>query len=139
MAKRLLAAAAALLMGAGLTGCAYVPGGTDLSEVASAAQLRNVTTGDGTFENYTATGHYTGTEVGIGVGIPGVGKIMELMPAATNEALLGSVARAAKADGADALINVKPSKSTYTGIPFVILGVYVDRSSGTGIRGGQAR
>ena len=110
-----------------------MPGGTDLSDVARDSGLSNVTTGDGTFEDYTATGHYTGTEIGIGVGIPMLVKLIELYPAQTNEMLLTSVADEAKADGADAMINVTPAKESYTGFPFFIVGVYVDKAEGTGI------
>lgn len=116
-----------------MTGCAYVKGGTDLSDVAERAELQNVTTGDGTFENYNATGHYTGTEVGIGIGIPFLITLIELYPGASNEQLLTNVAKDAKKDKAEALINVKPSSNTYTGFPFFILGIYVDRAEGTGI------
>ena len=116
-----------------LAGCVYMPGGTDLDSVARSAQLSNITTGDGTFENYTATGHFTGTEVGIAVGIPGIGKIKELYPMQSNEALLGKIADDAKADGADAMINVTPHKEWYSGMPLFIIGLYVDKCQGTGI------
>ena len=61
------------------TGCAHMPGKCDLAKVAKDAQLQNVTTGDGTFENYQATGYYTSTEIGLAFGIPGI-KLMELYP-----------------------------------------------------------
>lgn len=116
------------------TGCAYIEGGTDLSDVADASGLSNVTTGDGTFENYTATGYYTGTEVGIGVGLPGIGTFIELYPAQTNEKQLEGVATTAKEDGANAMINVDPPSDFYTGIPFFIVGIYVNSTAGTGIK-----
>ncbi|MCC6546435.1 hypothetical protein IT570_04630 [Candidatus Sumerlaeota bacterium] len=122
-----------LAIAASMSGCAYVKGGTDLSDVASRAELENVTTGDGTYENYTATGHYTGTEIGIGIGIPFLITLIELFPGESNENLLTNVAKSAKQDKAEALINVKPSSNTYTGFPFFILGIYVDRAEGTGI------
>jgi hypothetical protein len=115
------------------SGCAYLGGKTNLKQVADANGMMNVTTGDGTFENYQAVGHYSGTEIGIGVGIPWLIKLMELYPARTNEDLLGDVAGDAKADGSNAMINVTPAKSLYTGIPFFFVGVYVDGASGTGI------
>lgn len=115
------------------SGCAYLGGKTNLKEVADRNGLINVTTGDGTFENYQAVGHYTGTEIGIGVGIPGLIKLVELYPAATNEDLLSSVAADAKADGSNAMINVTPAKSFYTGIPFFFVGLYIDGAAGTGI------
>ncbi len=116
-----------------LTGCVYLPGGTDLSDVADDVGLTNITTGDGTFENYTATGHFTGTELGIAVGLPGIGKFLELYPVQSNEELLKKVAQDAKDDGAKAMINVTPHKELYTGFPFFFIGVYVDVCNGTGI------
>ncbi len=131
--RRLMMGLGAMALAVSMTGCAYIKGGTDLSDVAQRADLTNVTTGDGTFENYTATGHYTGTELGIGIGLPFLIKIMELVPAASNEDLLTDVAKAAKDDKADAMINVNPSSSFYTGFPFFIIGLYIDTASGTGI------
>lgn len=116
------------------TGCAYIGGGTDLGAVARDAGLENVTTGDGNYPGYVATGHHTGVEIGIAVGIPFVLKLFEIYPAATNEDLLTDVAKAAKADGATALINTKPNEDLYIGFPFGIVGLYVDKASGTGIR-----
>lgn len=116
------------------TGCAFLPAKTDLAMVANNAGMTNVTTGDGTFENYKATGHYSGTEIGIGVGIPFLVKLMEIYPGRTNEQLLEDVAMEAKADGAEAMINVTPARSLYTGIPFIFVGIYVDSAEGTGIR-----
>ena len=115
-------------------GCAYLPGGTDLSDVADDVGMINITTGDGTFENYKATGHFTGTEIGIAIGIPWLIKLMELYPQQTNEELLGCIAMDAKDDGADAMINVTPHKEAYTGFPFFIIGLYVDQCEGTGIK-----
>jgi len=133
MKKTLLALACGLATTLSV-GCAYIPGGTDLKQVSDAVGFKNITTGDGTFENYTATGHYTGTEVGIAVGLPFFLKLIELYPmGATNEALLQSVAESAKTDGADAMINVTPHTEMYTGIPFFFVGVYVDGAMGTGI------
>jgi hypothetical protein len=117
-----------------LNGCAYLPGGTDLSQVADEVGLSNITTGDGTFENYTATGHFTGTEIGIGIGLPGIGKLLELYPVQSNEGLLKEVAKDAKADGAKAMINVTPHTEIYTGFPLGFIGIYVDRACGTGIK-----
>ena len=94
----------------------------------------NITTGDGTFENYKATGYHTGTEIGLAVGLPGIGKFFEVWPTQTNEAQLDKIAKAAKADGANAMINVEPPVETYYGIPFGIFGIYVDTVSGTGIK-----
>ncbi|HPB30864.1 MAG TPA: hypothetical protein PLB62_05375 [Candidatus Sumerlaeota bacterium] len=122
------------LLVAMMAGCAYIPGGTDLSDVADEVGMKNITTGDGTFENYTATGFYTGTEVGIAVGIPYLMKLVELYPVQTNEGLLQEVANAAKNDSADAMINVTPHKETYTGFPLGFIGIYVDYAEGTGIK-----
>jgi len=63
-----------------INGCAYLPGGTDLSEVADSVGLANITTGD------------------------------------------------------EAMINVIPHQEAYYGIPFGIIGLYVDGCQGTGIK-----
>ena len=116
-----------------LVGCVYIPGKTDLGAVAKDTGMKNITTGDGTFENYTATGHFTGTEVGIALGIPGIGKLMELYPQQSNEKLLEFIAKDAKDGGANAMINVTPHKEMYTGFPLFFIGIYVDGCQGTGI------
>lgn len=116
------------------TGCAHLPGGTDLGKVSKDKGMRNITTGDGTFENYKATGHHTGTEVGLAFGIPFLCKIAEVYPKQTNEAQVGQLVDSAKKDGANALINVKPPQESYYGIPFLIFGLYVDSTEGTGIK-----
>ena len=115
------------------TGCAHMPGKCDLGKVAKDAQLQNVTTGDGTFENYQATGHYTSTEIGIAVGIPGI-KFMELYPKQDSTAQMTQVANDAKKDGATSVINAIPPKGFYTGLPFFFVGLYVDSAAGTGIK-----
>lgn len=125
----------ALSLVAMLGACTYIPGRTNLGQVAKDTGMKNITTGDGTFENYTATGYHTGLEIGIAVGLPGICKFMELYPVdQDNEALLGDVARAAKRDGADAMINVTPHEEWYTGFPFFIVGLYFDNAAGTGIK-----
>ena len=115
-------------------GCAHLPGQCDLGKVAKDAQLQNVTTGDGTFENYLAIGHYTSTEIGIALGIPGI-KLMELYPTQDDTAQMTRVAQDAKASGANAVINAKPPSGLYTGFPFIFIGLYVDKAAGTGIKG----
>jgi hypothetical protein len=131
--RRTLKVLGVLVLAIALSGCVF-KGGTDLSDVAANAGLANVTTGDGTFENYTATGHYTGTEVGIGIGIPYLIKLIELYPAKSNEDLLTEVAQKAKEDKAEAMINVHPQKDFYTGFPFFLIGIYIDSTNGTGIK-----
>lgn len=127
--RKLCSLALALGLVAATSSCAYIGGGTDLSDVADENGMINVTTGDGTFENYTATGHHTGTEIGIGLGLPML-KLLELYPAASNEDLLSDVAGSASADGANAMINVTPHKSFFMGF---IIGLYIDSAQGTGI------
>lgn len=122
-----------LLVSVSFVGCAHIGGGTDLGQVADDHGLINVTTGDGTFENYTATGHHKSTEFGIAVGIPFLFKFMEVYPMQDNEAQLGRIAADAKEGGANALINVAPPDEFYTGFPFFIIGLYLDRAEGTGI------
>jgi hypothetical protein len=122
-----------LLVSITFVGCAHIGGGTNLGQVANDHGLVNVTTGDGTFENYTATGYHKSTEFGIAVGIPFLVKVMELYPMQSNEKQLGEVAADAKAAGANALINVTPPDEFYTGFPFFIVGLYLDRTAGTGI------
>jgi len=105
----------------------------DLGKAAQDAQLTNVTTGDGTFENYKATGYHTSTEVGLAVGIPGI-KLLELFPVQNDTAQMTQVAKDAKAGGATAVINAKPPQGMYTGLPFFFIGLYVDKAAGTGIK-----
>ena len=115
------------------TGCAHLPGKCDLGKAAQDAQLQNVTTGDGTFENYQATGYYTSTEIGLAVGFPGI-KFLELYPTQDDTAQMTRIAKDAKSAGATAVINAVPPKSLYTGLPFIFVGVYVDSAAGTGIK-----
>lgn len=115
------------------TGCAHLPGKCDLAKVAKDTQLQNVTTGDGTFENYQATGYYTSTEIGIGVGFPGI-KLMELFPKQDDTAQMTQIAKDAKSDGATSVINAQPPKGIYTGLPFIFVGLYIDKAAGTGIK-----
>jgi hypothetical protein len=123
-----------MMAGVALTSCAGIHSGTNLGKVAKDSGMVNVTTGDGTFENYKATGHYKVTEIGIAAGIPWLFKFCELYPSGvTNEALLGQIADRANADGADAMINVTPHEEWYSGFPFFIVGLYVDHAEGTGI------
>ncbi|MCB2155604.1 hypothetical protein KQI84_12020 [bacterium] len=131
--RKVLTALSVLVLAVAFTGCAYWPGGTDLHYVAENAGMTNVTTGDGTFENYHATGHYTGTEFGIAIGLPFLIKFMEVYPMQSNEDLLLEIANEAADDGADAMINVTPHEGSYTGFPFGIIGLYIDRTEGTGI------
>ena len=135
--KKSLLLLSALVMAVSLNGCMYWGSGTNLAEVAQKNKMMNVTTGDGTFENYKTTGFYKGTEFGIAVGIPGLIKIMELFPVQSNEDLLGQIANKAAADGANAMINVTPHQESYLGFPFFIVGLYVDRTEGTGIKVGK--
>ncbi len=122
-----------LLVSFTFVGCAHIGSGTNLGQVASDHSLINVTTGDGTFENYTATGHHKSTEFGIALGIPFLFKFMELYPMQSNEQQLGRIAADAKSDGANALINVSPPDEFFTGFPFFIVGLYLDRTEATGI------
>lgn len=117
-----------------VTGCAHLPGKCDLGQVAKDAQLQNVTTGDGTFENYLATGYYTSTEIGLAVGFPGIVKLLELFPKQDDTAQMTQIAKDAKSAGATAVINAHPTKSLYTGFPFLFVGIYVDSADGTGIK-----
>jgi hypothetical protein len=132
--NRLIQSCAAIALASMLaTGCAHLPGKCDLGKVAKDAQLTNVTTGDGTFENYQATGYYTSTEIGFAVGIPGI-KFMELFPMQDDTAQMTQIAKDAKSAGATAVINARPPKGMYTGLPFIFIGLYVDSAAGTGIK-----
>lgn len=115
-----------------LPGCAMTKS-VNLKQVASASGVKNVTTGDGEFEEYQAVTYSKATEVGIGVGLPFVGKFVELFPAKSAEDLATDMASEAKAGGADAVINADPACETYWGFPFIFVGLYVDKSVGTGI------
>lgn len=124
--------------------CAYNTFQTDLDQVAYEAGLMNVTTGDGEFSDYTATGYYEAYEWGLSFGVPvGISHLLgvphpikgwEIFPAKSNEELLGEVAKMAKADEAKALINVEPHYDFYSCFPLGFIGMYMDRASGTGIR-----
>jgi len=118
-------AAAALLS---TTGCVF-QSRVNLGEVASNVGFVNVTTGDGTFENYRAVSYERASELGIGLGIFSF-KLMELYPAMTNEALLQDAAERTKAKGANAMINVRPQTGFFFGF---IIGGYWDTTAGTGI------
>jgi hypothetical protein len=128
-----LVALFAVMMAGLLIGCVGMTRTVDLAAVARDTGLKNITTGDGTFENYTATSAVCAKDVGIAVGIPFIGKFIELFPMRSNEALLTTAANKAKGMGADAMINTCPAKETYWGIPFVFVGLYVDEAKGTGI------
>lgn len=121
-----LIAAAALTLAS--TGCVF-KGAVNLGEVADTVGMMNVTTGDGTFENYKAVSYESATELGIGLGIFSF-KLMELYPAMTNEDLLSDLAQTSKDKGANAMINVSPQRTMFFGF---IIGAYVDTTAGTGI------
>lgn len=111
-------------------GCAYIGASTNLGQVAQSNGLVNVTTGDGTFENYNAVGQYKATEIGIALGIFTF-KYMELYPVQSNEELLGQIAQDARNAGSDAMINVTPHREQFYGF---IIGLYIDTAEGTGIK-----
>ena len=133
MMKLILKGMAVVAAATLVSGCAHMPGTCNLKQAANDAGLINVTTGDGTFANYTATGYHTGTELGIAVGIPGI-KFLELYPTQSDTAQMTQIAKDAKAAGADAVIKAHPPKSLYTGFPFIFVGIYVDTAAGTGIK-----
>ena len=133
MKKRAVFCSACVVAALLVSGCANLPGSVNLTKAASDAQVMNVTTGDGTFADYKATGYHTSTEVGIAVGIPGL-KLFELYPRQDDTAQMTQIAKDAKAAGANAVINAQPPKALYTGIPFFFVGVYVDQAAGTGIQ-----
>jgi len=116
-----------------MTGCLNIPGKVDLTKAAADAQVLNVTTGDGTFADYKATGYHTSTEIGIAVGIPGL-KLLELYPKQDNTEQMTQIAKDAKAGGANAVINAQPPKEMYLGFPFFFIGLYIDQAAGTGIK-----
>lgn len=133
MKKRALCCSAIVVATFLVSGCANLPGKADLTKAAADAQVLNVTTGDGTFADYKATGYHTSTEIGIAFGIPGL-KLFELYPRQDNTAQMTQVAKDAKAAGANAVINAKPPKELYTGLPFFFIGLYIDQAAGTGIQ-----
>jgi len=127
--KKLLTVLSIVVFTMSLGACATVSK-VDLAGVAKSAKMKNITTGDGTFENYTATGQHKGKEIGIGLGIF-CWKFMELFPAKSNEALLTDVAIDASNAGANAMINVTPASEFFGGF---IIGLYFDKACGTGIK-----
>ncbi|MCM8530005.1 MAG: hypothetical protein NE330_02495 [Lentisphaeraceae bacterium] len=132
--KKSILTAIAISATALFTSCVHIPGGTNLGSVAKEKGMKNITTGDGTFENYTATGYHTSTEIGLAFGFPGVAKFSEVYPKQSNEEQIAKLADSAKADGADAMINVSAPKEAYLGIPFIFFGLYIDTAEGTGIK-----
>ena len=58
-------------------GACTMTSSVDLAAVAKASNMKNITTGDGTFENYTAVGEFKGKEIGFGIGLPFL-KIFEI-------------------------------------------------------------
>jgi hypothetical protein len=127
--KKTLSLLSIIALAFGLGACATVSS-VDLAAVAKQANLKNVTTGDGTFENYTAVGEYRGKEIGFGIGFPFI-KIFEIFPGKSNEALLTDAARQAAQAGATAMINVSPATENFAGF---IIGLYFDSCKGTGIK-----
>lgn len=107
----------------------------DLNQVAVDSGMTKITTGDGTFEDYKVTGYHTELEIGIAVGIPFLVKFFEVLPLGgqSNEEQVGVLAEEAKASGATALINVDPPDEFYTGLPLGFIGIYIDRTQGTGV------
>ncbi len=127
--KKALSLLSIIALAFSLGACAMVSS-VDLDAVAKQAKMKNVTTGDGTFADYTAVGEYKGKEIGFGLGIPFI-KLLEIYPGKTNEALLTDAAQAASKEGADAMINVDPATETFAGF---IIGLYIDTCEGTGIK-----
>jgi hypothetical protein len=127
--KKLLSILSIAALALSLGACATVSS-VDLAAVAKQSNMKNITTGDGTFENYTATGEYKGREIGFGLGIPFI-KFLEIYPGKSNEALLTDAAKDASKAGANAMINVCPASETFAGF---IIGVYIDTCKGTGIK-----
>jgi hypothetical protein len=119
-----------LCAGSLLTGCVGSRTVVDLENARSANGMINVTTGDGEFEDYTATGVYSAREIGISVGIFNW-EFMELYPAVEYNELAVMMAREAKNDGANAMIGVVPALDFFQGF---ILGPSIEVISGTGIK-----
>ena len=118
------------------SGCAHLPGRCDMAKAAADAKLQNVTTSDATFETHQATGFYKSTEIGIGVGIPFI-KLLELYPKQDNTAQMTQIAKDAKKDGAIAVVDAQPPTELYTGLPFIFVGLYIDKAAGTGVKAKQ--
>ena len=133
MMKTLVKGLAGVLAIVLLAGCAHLGGQTNLKQAAKDSGVTNITTGDGTFENYKATSYQTSTEIGIAVGIPFVVKLLELYPVQSDTEQMTQIGKDAKAAGATAVINAAPTKTIYTGFPFIFVGIYVDSANGTGI------
>lgn len=132
--RKTIALLSMLLVSMTFVGCAHLGSEINLDTVAQEHGLKSVTTGDGGYTSFANSGiHYRSLEFGVAVGIPIILKIMEIYPMQSNEAQLGQIAEDAKEDGANALINVQPPRGLYTGFPFFIVGLYIDRTEGTGV------
>ena len=75
---RILTSSLAMAALLAVTGCKHIGSEVNLKQAATDSGLTNITTGDGTFKDYTATGYHKSTEIGIGVGLPFIGKFLEL-------------------------------------------------------------
>jgi hypothetical protein len=124
----------ALVLTVGLMSGCVVTSSTDLAKAAKDSGLTNITTGDGTFENYVATGHYRHAEIGLALGLPGIGKFVEVVGKKTNEEQMTEIGISAKQGGANAIINAEAPRSRYIGFPLFFFGLYVDNAEGTGIK-----
>lgn len=91
--------------------------------------IANFTTGDGTYENYTAQGRFNRTELGIGLGIF-TWMLVDLYPKVTAEELVSEVSADAKAAGSNAVINAEIMPRRFYGM---IFGFYTAGVEGTGI------
>lgn len=132
--RKMIALVTMLIASVSFVGCAHLGSQVDLDKVAQDYEMKSVTTGDGGYSSFANSGiHYRSLEFGIAVGIPIIFKFMELYPMQSNEDQIGQIAKEAKADGANALINVQPTRQLYTGFPFFIVGLYLDRTEGTGV------
>lgn len=132
--RKLIALVTMLIASVSFVGCAHLGSEVNLDQVAKEHDMKSVTTGDGGYSSFANSGiHYRSLEFGIAVGIPIILKFMEIYPMQSNEAQLGQIAEEAKADGANALVNVQPPRGLYTGFPFFIVGLYLDRTEGTGV------
>lgn len=127
--KKILSILSILALALSLGACAMTSS-VDLGAVAKQSSMKNITTGDGTFEHYTAVGEFKGKEIGFGIGFPFI-KLFEIYPGKSNEALLTDTAKDASRAGANAMINVTPASENFAGF---IIGMYIDTCKGTGIK-----
>ncbi|MEK7270842.1 MAG: hypothetical protein AAB215_07895 [Planctomycetota bacterium] len=120
---------AALVVGSFLmTGC-ISQWGVETNKNSEPEKILNFTTGDGTYENYSAVGRYNRSGLGLGLGIF-TALLYDISKIEPSE-LVTLVSKDAAAGGANAVINAQIMPKRFYGF---IIGFYSTSVEGTGIK-----